>query len=417
MGYPGGPVSNARCRSGRRIPTTRTSARAARLRYLAVDIGPRISNSDSDFYRVLAGLKGTAAEWDYDTAFLYSETKGQTSRTGYLQRDVDLRAPGTRRAANVAAATRRQRRLRRVAAGHPVAHRRERRPQLGRAVCGAVADDHRRLHVEDHPDRRQGLARDRQARQAGRSASPSAPSCAARAISLTPDDRNRARQRHRPRLLGLRRRRTVERRLRRGARAGAEAARGRRPRSATTTTPTPATRRRPRSASSTRRSASWRCAAPTRRAFARRARPRTAVGGLAAFSTASRSGALRASASRRRARRRAVAVITSPNPDAEAGEVGQLHARPGVRADVEDEHRHRLLRHHDARTRSTRSRPTRRSPPATSRAIRRRRRPCPATPARSSRCSASTSTRRGPKCAASTSTPSRASTSAAASAS
>jgi iron complex outermembrane receptor protein len=74
------------------------------VRYLAFDNGPRVRNGDSDFYRVLAGLKGTAAQWEYDTGFLYSETKGHDVRTGYLQRDVTF-ALLNPSAANVAAAT------------------------------------------------------------------------------------------------------------------------------------------------------------------------------------------------------------------------------------------------------------------------------------------------------------------------
>ena len=57
----GRPGQQRRRRARRpRIPTTRTSAREARLRYLAFDNGPRVRNGDSDFYRVLAGIKGTA---------------------------------------------------------------------------------------------------------------------------------------------------------------------------------------------------------------------------------------------------------------------------------------------------------------------------------------------------------------------
>ena len=37
---------------------------------------------------LLVGVKGTAADWDYDSAFLYSENKVSNTRTGYIQRDV-----------------------------------------------------------------------------------------------------------------------------------------------------------------------------------------------------------------------------------------------------------------------------------------------------------------------------------------
>ena len=104
VGYPGGPVSNAGVSLGAAHPDNPYFGSEARLRYLAVDNGPRVRNGDSDFYRALVGLKGTAAEWEYDTGLLYSQTKGHDVRTGYLQRDVTF-ALLNPTAANVAAAT------------------------------------------------------------------------------------------------------------------------------------------------------------------------------------------------------------------------------------------------------------------------------------------------------------------------
>jgi len=104
VGYPGGPVSNAGVSLGSAHPDNPYFGTDARLRYLAVDNGPRVRNGESDFYRVLVGLKGTVAEWEYDTGLLYSETKGHDVRTGYLQRDVTF-ALLNPSAANVAAAT------------------------------------------------------------------------------------------------------------------------------------------------------------------------------------------------------------------------------------------------------------------------------------------------------------------------
>ena len=104
VGYPGGPVSNAGVSLGAAHPDNPYFGSEARLRYLAVDNGPRVRNGDSDFYRILVGLKGTAAEWEYDTGLLYSQTKGHDVRTGYLQRDVTF-ALLNPTAANVAAAT------------------------------------------------------------------------------------------------------------------------------------------------------------------------------------------------------------------------------------------------------------------------------------------------------------------------
>ena len=103
VGYPGGPVSNAAVALGAAHPDNPYFGTAARLRYLAADVGPRVSNVDSNFYRALIGVKGTAAGWDIDTAYLYSATKVSNERSGYLQRDVTF-ALLNPTAANVAAA-------------------------------------------------------------------------------------------------------------------------------------------------------------------------------------------------------------------------------------------------------------------------------------------------------------------------
>ena len=102
VGFPGGPVSNAAVALGATHPDNPYNA-TARFRYLAADVGPRTSDSNSDFNRFVVGLKGTAANWDFDTAFLYSSTKGKTVRGGYLQKDVAF-ALLNPSAANVAAA-------------------------------------------------------------------------------------------------------------------------------------------------------------------------------------------------------------------------------------------------------------------------------------------------------------------------
>jgi iron complex outermembrane recepter protein len=103
VGYPGGPVSNAGVSLGAAHPDNPYFGTAARFRYAAGDVGPRVSKTESDFNRVVLGLKGTVADWDYDTAFLYSSSKGSTVRTGQLQRDVTF-ALLNPTAANVAAA-------------------------------------------------------------------------------------------------------------------------------------------------------------------------------------------------------------------------------------------------------------------------------------------------------------------------
>jgi iron complex outermembrane receptor protein len=103
VGYPGGPVSNAAVALGAAHPDNPYFGTAARFRYLAADVGPRVSTIDSTFSRFLAGLKGNAAGWDFDTALLYSQTKVSNERTGYLQRNVAF-ALLNPTAANVAAA-------------------------------------------------------------------------------------------------------------------------------------------------------------------------------------------------------------------------------------------------------------------------------------------------------------------------
>lgn len=102
-GYPGGPVSNSAVALGAAHPDNPYFGTAARLRYLAADVGPRVSTIESTFQRFVAGLKGTLGDWDYDTALLYSKNSVSNKRTGYLQRDAVF-ALLNPTAANVAAA-------------------------------------------------------------------------------------------------------------------------------------------------------------------------------------------------------------------------------------------------------------------------------------------------------------------------
>jgi iron complex outermembrane recepter protein len=88
VGYPGGPVSNAGVALGADHPDNPYFGTAARLRYLAADVGPRKSRIDSTFTRFVAGLKGSYEAWDFDTAVLYSQNKVSNTQTGTLQRDV-----------------------------------------------------------------------------------------------------------------------------------------------------------------------------------------------------------------------------------------------------------------------------------------------------------------------------------------
>ena len=88
VGYPGGPVSNSGVALGAAHPDNPFFGKAARLRYIAADAGQRVSNIDSHFYRVVAGLKGTMGAWDYDTALLFSQNTVANTRTGYLLRNT-----------------------------------------------------------------------------------------------------------------------------------------------------------------------------------------------------------------------------------------------------------------------------------------------------------------------------------------
>lgn len=88
VGYPGGPVSNAGAQFGPTHPDNPYFGTAARLRYLAADVGPRRSDIDSTFTRALLGLKGSNYGWEWDTSLLFSQSKVNNERTGYLARDA-----------------------------------------------------------------------------------------------------------------------------------------------------------------------------------------------------------------------------------------------------------------------------------------------------------------------------------------
>jgi iron complex outermembrane receptor protein len=103
VGYPGGPVSNAGVALGATHPDNPYFGTAARLRYLAADVGPRNSNINNKFGRALVGIKGTAMGWDLDSAVLYSANRVYNTRTGFLQRNATF-ALLNPTAANVAAA-------------------------------------------------------------------------------------------------------------------------------------------------------------------------------------------------------------------------------------------------------------------------------------------------------------------------
>ncbi len=104
VGYPGGPVSNAASLLGAAHPDNPYFGTAARLRYLAGDVGPRVSNIDSFFSRLLAGVKGEVAGWDYDTSILFSRSTVTNERHGQLQRDVTFALLNPDDTVNVASA-------------------------------------------------------------------------------------------------------------------------------------------------------------------------------------------------------------------------------------------------------------------------------------------------------------------------
>ncbi|WP_413672351.1 TonB-dependent receptor [Massilia cellulosiltytica] len=88
VGFPGGPVNNAVVQLGANHPDNPYFGTAARIRYLAADVGPRKSNIDSNFLRWLGGAKGTHYGWDWDSALLFSHNHVNNTQNGFLQRDV-----------------------------------------------------------------------------------------------------------------------------------------------------------------------------------------------------------------------------------------------------------------------------------------------------------------------------------------
>jgi iron complex outermembrane recepter protein len=97
-GFPGGPV-NASSGAGATVlaathPDNPLGVGGVRLRYSAFDVGPRVTDTDNTFTRVSAGLKGKLGEWDYDTAFVLSNTSLIEARKGFLRYSVVKAALG-----------------------------------------------------------------------------------------------------------------------------------------------------------------------------------------------------------------------------------------------------------------------------------------------------------------------------------
>jgi iron complex outermembrane receptor protein len=59
-----------------------------RVRYSAFDVGPSRRNANNEFNRFVVGLKGVAAGWDFDTAFVHSESKLHLAYTNMLNMAV-----------------------------------------------------------------------------------------------------------------------------------------------------------------------------------------------------------------------------------------------------------------------------------------------------------------------------------------
>lgn len=87
-GYPGGPV-NANSGSGAVVlgvgHPDNPYGEPVRVRYNAADVGGRVTDNTNEFFRFLAGIKGTWGDWDYDTAYLHSSTNLVNKRTGFLR--------------------------------------------------------------------------------------------------------------------------------------------------------------------------------------------------------------------------------------------------------------------------------------------------------------------------------------------
>lgn len=60
----------------------------ARLRYATADLGGRDNTYDTTVTRLLGGLKGTAASWDWEAGVLYTESKTDQTTDGYIRNSV-----------------------------------------------------------------------------------------------------------------------------------------------------------------------------------------------------------------------------------------------------------------------------------------------------------------------------------------
>lgn len=78
-------MNNSLITMGPNHPDNPFPGQYARLRYVTADEGGRNNAYDTKVSRILAGIKGTAGAWDYDTGLLYTESKTDIVRNGYIR--------------------------------------------------------------------------------------------------------------------------------------------------------------------------------------------------------------------------------------------------------------------------------------------------------------------------------------------
>lgn len=87
-GYPGGGI-NANSGPGATVLGANHPDNPlgidARLRYAAFDVGGRETSTENDYMRGLIGVTGTLGAWDYDVAYMHSETSLDNRSTGFLR--------------------------------------------------------------------------------------------------------------------------------------------------------------------------------------------------------------------------------------------------------------------------------------------------------------------------------------------
>ena len=88
-GYPGGPVDTNSAGPnamilGKNHPDNPLGVNA-RLRYSSWDTGGRRDHIGAEFWRVVAGVKGSIGDWDVDSGYLHAQTDTERTRYGFLR--------------------------------------------------------------------------------------------------------------------------------------------------------------------------------------------------------------------------------------------------------------------------------------------------------------------------------------------